>query len=162
VELGLSEQLGCFLQPPLAPTKFRTADQSLEGDARPTGPKLPKRCLECGVGLLPGAAQDENRPVVRPAYGEEILDPPALSELKHSLRPLMRPLEIPHALAGGDHVAAGPSCCPQLCHLAGHGRRRGPVKQADAVSDFSLTGTRKTLQSKGRELDAGYSQRGPD
>ena len=103
-----------FLEPPLAPPEVCAADQSLKRHARPTGPKLPKRCLERGVGLLPGAAQDEDRPVVRPADGEEILDPPALSELKHSLRPLMRALEIPHTFAGGDHVTAGASGCPQL------------------------------------------------
>src|SRR5215467_4200158 len=114
VELDLAEQLGRFLEPALAPPEVCAADQSLKRHARPTGPKLPKRCLEGGVGLLPGAAQDENRPVVCPADGEEILDPPALSELKHSLRPLMRALEIPYTLAGGDHVTTGASGCPQL------------------------------------------------
>src|SRR5215831_5838243 len=162
VELDLAEQLGRFLEPPLAPPKVSAAYQSLKRHAGPTGPKLPKRCLECGIGLLPGAAQDENRPVVRPADGEEIQDPPALSELKHSLRPLIRTLEIPHTLAGGDHVTAGAPGCPQLRHLAGHGRRRGLVQQADPVSDVSLTCKRETLQPKGRELDVGYSQRGPD
>src|SRR5262252_733811 len=114
VELDLAEQFGRFLETPLAPPKVRAAHQSLKRHARPAGPKLPKRSLECGVGLLPGAAQDENRPVMCPADSEEILDPPALSELKHSLRPLMRALEIPDTLAGGDHVAAGASGCPQL------------------------------------------------
>jgi hypothetical protein len=114
VELDLAEQLGRFLEPALAPPKVCAAYQSLKRDAGPTGPKLPKRCLECGVGLLPGPAQDENCPVVRPADGEEIQDPPAFSELKHSLRPLLRALEIPHTLAGGDHVTAGTSGCPQL------------------------------------------------
>src|SRR5215469_4078918 len=113
-ELDLTEQLGRFPEPPLAPPKICAADQSLKRHARPTGPELPKRCLECGIGLLPGAAQDENRPVVRPADGEEIQDPPAFSELKHSLRPLVRALKIPHTLAGGDHVTAGTSGCPQL------------------------------------------------
>src|SRR5499427_6891520 len=60
VELDLAEQLGRFLEPPLAPPKVRAAHQSLKRHARPAGPKLPKRSLECGVGLLPGAAQDEN------------------------------------------------------------------------------------------------------
>src|SRR5215470_5677614 len=114
VELDLAEQLGRFLEPPLAPPKVCAADQSLERDARPAGPKLPKRRLECGIGLLPGATQDEDRPVVRPADGEQIQDPPAFSELKHSLRPLIRALEIPHTLACSDHVAAGASGCPQL------------------------------------------------
>src|SRR5215470_2392028 len=145
VELDLAEQLGRFLRSPLASPKVCAADQSLKRHARPTGPKLPKRCLERGVGLLPGAAQDENRPVVRPADGEEILDPPALSELKHSLRPQIRALEIPYTLAGGDHVTTGASGCPQLRHLAGHGRRRSLVQQADPVSDVSLAGQRETL-----------------
>src|SRR5215471_4704010 len=114
VELDLTEQLGRFPEPPLAPPKICAADQSLKRHTRPTGPELPKRCLECGIGLLPGAAQDENRPVVRPADGEEVQDSPALSELKHSLRPLMRALDIPHTLAGGDHVTAGASGGPQL------------------------------------------------
>src|SRR5215470_9079452 len=89
VELDLTVQLGRLLEPSLAPPQVSATDQRLKRDPGPTGSKLAKRCLECGVSLFPGSPQDENRPVVRPAYGEQILDPPALGELQHSLRPLI-------------------------------------------------------------------------
>ena len=162
VKLDLVEKRGRFLEPSLTPSKLRAADQGLERHARPAARELLHRCLESCVGLVPRSAPDEDRPVVGPADGEKLPDSPPLGKLEHSLAPLRRTLEVPHPLAGGDHVTAGASHRPQLRHLAGDRRCRRFVQLADTVSDFSFTSQRETLEPERRELDVEYSERASD
>ena len=73
VELDLAEQRSRFLGPSLSPPELCLPDQGLERHAGPATSELLDSGLEGGVGLIPRAPPYEDRPVMSPADGEQIL-----------------------------------------------------------------------------------------
>ena len=110
VMLGPGEQRERLVGSPLAPTQLGESRQHVGALARADG-SGGDRFAQHHFRLRPLAAQDQHRAVMGAADSAQGADVPVLGHAGDALAPLAGTLEVAHALAGEDQVAAGEADC---------------------------------------------------
>jgi len=114
------------------------------------------------VGGRPRALPQQHVGVMDAAHGEHEAVVEAPRDLADALAPLGGALEVAHALAGVDQVAADRLGEIDVGDLAGDGRGRGGVEPAHAVLDRAEADEREPLEPEREDLDVGRGGRARD
>src|SRR6185437_6688293 len=111
-------------------------------------------------GLVPPALPAEDAGVVGAADVEQE-DVVAAAEVADTATPLGRSFVIPHALTGGDQIAAGPGNAVQQPRLAVECHRGGLVEPAHTLVQLAVAHQRSAFESEPEHLQLGGAERAP-
>jgi hypothetical protein len=110
----------------------------------------------------PLAAQQEDGSVVGAAHGAEGADVPARGHPCHALAPLPGALEVTHALAREDQVAAREADRDRVSHLPGRRRRRRLVEARHPRCHVSLADASQAVQRDRGHLEVDVLELTPE
>lgn len=159
---GLLQQLSGLVPASLSASQLGQADER-RGSRRRSDP------LQVALGrpdlrlrLLPLASPEQRGPVLDATESEEGAEAPAAAELLEARAPGGRPLDVPHPLAGLDHVAAGDADGVEVGHVAAQGGGGRGIELPHPVGDLARGHQRQAFRGTGEHLVVDIAQRSRD
>ena len=139
-----------FVEASLAPPQLAEPRQAVGRHARPADGQLVAGVRQLAFRLVPRAAPHADRRVLRPAHGEERLQPPLPAVFLDAVAPLDGAAVIADAIAGADQIAAGERDQQAVGQLAGENRRADLVELAQSLGDAPRRDERESVAARVR------------